>query len=56
MPGQTRQRGGVRANAEQERDHDAANGRLYATRKRQRRHSGGADVKRNGNEVGDRDH
>jgi len=56
LPGQTRKRGSVRANSEQERDHDAVNGRLYATRKRQRRYSGGTDVKRDGKEVGDRDH
>jgi hypothetical protein len=46
----------VRPNAEQEGDYDAANRRLYAPGKRQRRDGGGADVKRDGNEVGDRDH
>jgi hypothetical protein len=46
----------VRPNAEQKDYHDTADRRLYASGKRQRRDSGGADVKRDGNEVGDRDH
>jgi hypothetical protein len=44
------------SNAQQERDHYGDDGRLHATRERQRRYCGGAEVKADGNEVGDRNH
>jgi hypothetical protein len=44
------------SNAQQEEDNDRDNGRLYAARKGQRRYCGGAEVKADGNGVGDRNH
>jgi hypothetical protein len=46
----------VGADAEQKRDDDAVNRRLYAARKGQRRHGRGGEIKRDSNEVGDRNH
>jgi hypothetical protein len=46
----------MRSNSEQERDYNATDGCLYAARKRQRGNSGSAEIKRDGNEVGDRNH
>jgi hypothetical protein len=46
----------VRSDSEQERYYDTADGRLYAARKWQRGDGGSAEVKRDGNEVGDRNH
>jgi hypothetical protein len=42
--------------AEQEQEHYGDDRRLHATRKGQRRYCGGAEVKADGNEVGDRNH
>jgi len=44
------------SDAEQESDYDARYRRLYATRKRQGRDGGRSEIKRDGNEVGDRYH
>jgi len=46
----------VGSNSEQEHDDHAPNRRLHATRKGQRRDSSRGEVKRDGNEVGDRYH
>jgi hypothetical protein len=43
----------VGSNPEQESDDDTTDGRLNATRKGQRRDGGGAEVKRDSDEVGD---
>jgi hypothetical protein len=44
------------SDAQEQDDDDGDNGRLHATREGQRRDSGGAYVKRDGYEVGDRNH
>jgi hypothetical protein len=44
------------SNSEQERDYNAGDGCPYAARKRQRGDGRGAEIKRDGNEVGDRNH
>ena len=49
-------RGRMSSNPEQQGDHDPGNGRSYAARERQRRDGGCAEVERDGNEVGDRNH
>jgi hypothetical protein len=56
LPREARERGGVGSNSEQEHDDDAPYGRLHTTRKGQRRDGGRGEVKRDGNEVGDRYH
>jgi hypothetical protein len=49
-------RGRMSSNAQQQEDDDRDNWRLYATRKGQRRYCCGAEVKADGNELGDRNH
>jgi hypothetical protein len=44
------------SNAQQEQDDHCDNRRLHAARKGQRRYCCGAEVKADGNEVGDRNH
>jgi hypothetical protein len=56
LTAEARQCGGMRSNSEQERDNNATNGCLYAARKRQRGDGGSTEIKRDGNEVGDRNH
>jgi hypothetical protein len=46
----------MRPNSEQEGDYNASDRSLYATRKRQRGNCRSAEIKRDGNEVGDRNH
>jgi hypothetical protein len=46
----------VGSNPEQQSDDDTTYRRLHATRKWQRRDSGSAEVKRDGDEMGDRYH
>ena len=54
--GEARERGGVGSNSQQERDDDTTHGCLHATRKGQRRDGSRGEVKRDGKEVGDRNH
>jgi hypothetical protein len=46
----------MRPKSEQERDYNATDGCLYAARKWQRGNGGSGEIKRDGNEVGDRNH
>jgi hypothetical protein len=56
LTAEARQCRGMGSNSEQEQDHNATDRRLYAARKRQRGDGGSAEVKSDGNEVGDRNH
>jgi hypothetical protein len=56
LPGQSGERGRVSPNSEKKGDNDATDGRLDATRERKRSDSGGREVKRDGKELGDRNH